>query len=227
MLWFTSTRARCALGAAGALMLAGSAPGAFSLGFGGVANNDADNVAAGAAQLSWSAEEFDTGSVTGPTQVAFTIRNEGDLALTVTRIYFDADIFSAIVAIDSPDAGVAFATDVGPPVLPGGNAINFTTRSGLRAGAVPPGPANGVNPGESVTVIVELGAGFSFLDTLIGLNDGSVRLGLHVQSFEGGGSESFVNEELPESLIPTPGAIVLFGLAGLLGFPRRRRLRLA
>jgi len=205
-----------------AVFFVSSANGAFMLGFEGVANNDADNVASGEAQLMWSAEELDADPMTGPTRVAFTIFNMGDAPMTVTRIYFDAAALTSIASVESMDSGVAFAPNIGPPVLPGGRSINFNARDGLRIGALPPGPHNGVNPGESVTVTLALKDGFTFLDTLIGLNDGSIRLGLHVQSFEDGGSESFVNVELPEELIPTPGALALFALSGLVVVRRRR-----
>lgn len=205
-----------------AVFFVSSANGAFMLGFEGVSYNDADNVAAGEAQLMWSAEELDSDPMTGPTRVAFTIFNMGDEPMTITRIYFDASAFASIEAVESMDDGVAFGSNIGPPNMPAGRTIGFKAGEGLRVGALPPGPKNGVNPGESVTVAVELTEGFTFLDTLIGLNDGSIRLGLHVQSFENGGSESFVNVELPEFLIPTPGATTLMGLAGLLLLRRHR-----
>jgi uncharacterized protein (TIGR03382 family) len=205
-----------------AVFFVSSANGAFMLGFDGVANNDPDNVAAGEAQLMWSAEELDGDPMTGPTRVAFTIFNMGDEPMTITRIYFDAEAFESIDSTASMDDGVAFGPNIGPPNMPAGRNIGFNSRDGLRVGALPPGPKNGVNPGESVTVVVELKDGYTFLDTLIGLNDGSIRLGLHVQSFEDGGSESFVNVELPEELIPTPGAATLLGLSGVLLLRRRR-----
>lgn len=46
----------------------------------------------------------------------------------------------------------------------------------------------------------------TYNDVLDALNNGDLRIGLHVQGFTGGGSESFVNTPYPA---PVPGAALL------------------
>ena len=60
-----------------------------------------------------------------------------------------------------------------------------------------------------------------FDDVLSFLDDGGLRIGLHVQGFESGGSQSFVNN----GIIPAPGAILLGGIGvGLVGWLRKHRI---
>ena len=58
-----------------------------------------------------------------------------------------------------------------------------------------------------------------FNDVINELGDGRLRIGMHVINFDGGGSESFVNNP-----VPVPAAIWLFGsgLLGLVGIARRK-----
>ena len=58
---------------------------------------------------------------------------------------------------------------------------------------VAPAQPNGVNPGESLGIVFDLIGGQAFADTIAALADGGLRIGIHVQGFEDGGSESFVN----------------------------------
>jgi hypothetical protein len=80
-----------------------------------------------------------------------------------------------------------------------------------------------VNPGETLTLYLSLLPGQSLGDVLSGLVDGTVRVGLHVQGFAGGGSVSVISD--PQSVVPLPAAALLFGsgLALLGWFGRRRR----
>ncbi len=64
--------------------------------------------------------------------------------------------------------------------------------------------------------------GKNYSDTLAMLNDGSLRIGLHVQAIGApGGSDSYVNNPIHA---PAPGAILLGSLGtALVGFLRSRR----
>ena len=75
----------------------------------------------------------------------------------------------------------------------------------------------GVNPGESLGILFDLQPGSAFGDVLAQLVSGELRIGIHVQGFASGGSESMVN-------VPEPGTGVLLGL-GLVFMlaPRRRK----
>jgi hypothetical protein len=85
-----------------------------------------------------------------------------------------------------------------PRNLPGASQASprFETTNGFSADSESPTQPSGVNPGESLGILFSLRPGKSFADVLTHLGDGSLRIGIHVQGFAGGGSESFVN--LPE-----------------------------
>ncbi len=158
----------------------------------------------------------------GSNNVLFTFTNAGPYASSLTDIYFDeAGLFSAITTIVNSDPGVSFSLNAAPPDLPGGNnlAIPFITSAGLSMDSDPPVQPNGVNPGESLGVIASLQNGKTF-DTVLGdLITGDFRIGIRVQGFANGGSESFVNNKV----IPAPGAVSLVGIGvALVGWIRRK-----
>jgi hypothetical protein len=74
----------------------------------------------------------------------------------------------------------------------------------------------GVGPGESVTITFDLMAGGTYQDVIDELNDGTLRIGIHVVGFESGGSESFVH-------VPEPATASLLGMAATGLLLRRRR----
>lgn len=150
------------------------------------------------------------------TGVAFTFYNNVTIGSSITDIYFDtgdgADLFSSF-AISAESAGVAFDLNPSPNNLPGGNTVGFYSDFG--GDSLAPTSANGVDAaGEYITFLGTLGAGFSYADTLAAIIDGSFRVGMHLQSIDGGGandSDSYIN------VVPVPAAVWLFGTA-LLGF---------
>lgn len=81
-----------------------------------------------------------------------------------------------------------------------------------------------MNPGESLGVLFDLLAGVTYADTLVAMVTGELRIGIHVQGFASGGSESFINPPLePPATVPVPAAVWLFGsgLLCLAGFAQR------
>ena len=95
----------------------------------------------------------------------------------------------------------------------------FNVTAGFSADSNPPAQPNGVNPGESLTITFNLLAGVTYADTITALNTPGdhLRIGIHVQGFGNGGSESFVNNT------PAPGAAGLGLMAAALVSRRRRR----
>lgn len=199
---------------AAALMLVGASltAQANDYSFGCVTQNIAGDCAIGQSQLGLSVTS--SGSF-----VDFYFSNSGPAAASITDIYFDwsssafALSSSGSVFTDS-GAGVSFSWGAAPPDLPGGQGISFV--ADLAADSDPSAQPNGVNPGEWLNIRF---AGESFANVVAGLNSGDLRVGIHVQGFATGGSESFVTTPIPE---PETYAMLLAGL-GLMGFVARRR----
>jgi len=220
-----------------------SAPASAALqtyGFGNITNNNSVNAATGEAQL--FVDVTDNGVLAG--QTAFTFRNIGLLASSITDIYFDNGTLLGIASIVNGPLGVSFSQGASPGELPGANNAtpDFETSDGFLADSDSPTQPNGVNPGEFVTILFNLINGqtiddvFAALDLGLALNDenddptGALRIGIHVQGFANGGSESFINTDCVEGCsdipgeIPEPESLALIGV-GLLGLAATRRRR--
>lgn len=212
-----------AAAAALAVGLAVSAAQAATYSFVGVTNNNATNTATGQNQL--SVDVIDSGSGT----VSFTFNNSGPLRSSITDVYWDdqAGLLGTMGSITG-SSGVSYAQHASPGNLPGGNTIGFSVSpSGASADSNPPVQPSGVNPGEWLTIVWSLVTGASYSDVLAALNlggdqSGSLRIGIHVQGFANGGSESFVNDTPAPVPVPAAGVLLMGGLAAI-GLLRRRR----
>ena len=214
----------------GVLLLATALPTqAASLSFFCLTNNNAADCATGEAQLSAEVTSYGIGTGAGGVdQVLFSFYNTGGDASSITGVYFDdGSLLGVSSLIDADDGvggdpGVDFSLGAEPMDLPGGNTATppFQTTIGFLADSDPPVEPNGVNPGEWLGIVFDLQGSQSFGDLVADLTDGSLRVGLQVQGFYYGGSESFINNP-----VPVPAAIWLFGsgLLGLIGVMRRRR----
>jgi hypothetical protein len=179
--------------------------------FHNITNNNAADADIGEAQLF-----MDVSDVGG--DVLFTFRNTGPQASNISEIYFDdGSLLGISMILDSPPL-VDFEQDATPPNLPGANNVDppFQVTQGFLAEAQIPAPARGVGPGESVGIQFSLVNGKVFQDVINELLDKTVRVGIHVTSFDGGGSEAFIN-------VPEPASAVLLALGGLLLLATRRR----
>lgn len=197
----------CALGLAAVSAEAGVVYDFFN-----VTGNSLANASAGEAQLSVTVD------AAGPGKVSFLFENRGSTAMSITDVYFDDGTLLGIASING-SSGVDFSQNASPRNLPGGNLLSpaFETSAGFSADSNSPAQPNGVGPGESLTIVFDLLATKTLTDIITELNSGrDLRIGIHVQGFGDGGSESFVNN------VPTPGALALLALGGLVVGRRRR-----
>ena len=203
---------------------------AASLNFYCITNADISGAscASGAAQLSVDITDAGNGGV------LFWLTNSGSAASSITDVYFDDNesnrYLSAMTGFIDADEGtgghalVDFSIGASPKELPGAKNTGFVTTLGLSADSDAPTQKYGVNLGEWLGINFSLPGNRTYTDVLSGLANGGLRIGLHVQAFAGGYSESFVNNPYtnnvvvpePASVVPVPAAVWLLG-SGLLG----------
>lgn len=206
----------------------------YSYSFVGVTNTSSGNTASGVASLAVEVIDLGYSSKEQANQVAFKFTNASSSSLT--DVYFDDGTLLGIAKITDSGSTVAFTQFADPKNLPGATNLNpdfqttvgFSLDSNAQGGGV---PANGVSAGEWLTVTFNLQSGQAYASVLNALTlpnsggTGDLRIGLHVQSFSSGSSESFVNT--PNGVAsPVPEAqttaMMLAGL-GLVGFMAARR----
>jgi hypothetical protein len=149
----------------------------------------------------------------------FEFRNQSEVTCSITDVYFDDGSLLGIAAIEQ-SAGVSFSQSASPPNMPQGQNVEppFKTTQGFSADSDSPIYANGVNADQQgtewVAILFDLVGGAGLGDVVGEMNDGTLRVGVHVQGFDDGSSESGVN-------IPEPAVLILVG-AGLVAAVARR-----
>lgn len=205
-----------------ALMLTVGYASAIQYGFYNITNNNAADAAIGEAQLFMDVTDYGGG------QVLFTFNNIGPAASSITDIYFDDDVpllsFSNFVYFTG---GVSYTMNATPTNLPGGNDPLYHFSSNYDYDSSTPVQPNGINPAESLGLIFNYTDSYTINDVLASLADTSFRVGLHVQGFASGGSESFIDNPPTPPAVPEPGSMLLLGtgLLGLAIFGKRRMNR--
>jgi len=165
------------------------------------------NDSGGYAQLAGESQLYMDMTLLGTGQASLVFTNAGPEDSAVSRINFDfvPELGLNLEAIND-GSGVEFqASPASPNNLPGGQRLNNAFISDLSVAAKNPSPKNGLNPYDSVELVISYDDSCDLLDALENEN---LRIGLHVQSFTGGYSESFVN------VVPEPGAISMLLVGG-------------
>ncbi|MCK5225862.1 MAG: PEP-CTERM sorting domain-containing protein [Planctomycetes bacterium] len=154
----------------------------------------------------------------GSTTASFKFVNNSDASLeaAITDVYFDDGTLLEISSVEN-GPGVKFSQIATPGELPGANLLDpdFVTSDGFSADSHPQPLKNGVQPGQWVIIHFNLLPLGTLDDVIDEMNSGDLRIGIHVQGFPDGGSNSMVT-------VPEPATMVLLGLGGLALLRKRR-----
>jgi hypothetical protein len=143
-------------------------------------------------------------------KAVFEFHNESNFACSVESVYFDSGSLLEISSITNSN-GVSFSQWATPHNLPAGQNLTptFETTEGFSADSDSPVSKMGINPGEKLQVTFSLQPGKTFAEITQELQNGDLRIGMHVIAFPDGSSESAVT-------IPEPATLTILGIGGLL-----------
>jgi hypothetical protein len=175
----------------------------------------------GLAQTTGEQQLYMDVTLLGAGQSSLVFTNTGPEISFISAIYFDfvPELDLTIGAIHD-GGGVNFRMGPAKPEnLPGGKGVDDVFIADLSTHATKPTSSKGINAYESLELIMNYDAAFDLIDALA---DKDLKVGLHVQGFAGGYSESFINRNDPGVTIPEPGTLSFLIAGGLI----LRRLRL-
>jgi hypothetical protein len=205
------------------LFVLGASPASadFTYSFDNITHNNPVNALTGEEQLVMDVIN------PGGGQALFTFKNLGPEPCIIMEIYFDCPQGALSQGDIMNVPGVRFVPGGEPVVLPGGHTLSpiFVVDFLDSADKDPEKHGNskienGIGPNESLDLYLVINSG-TFAGMIDDLGSGSLRVGLHVQAFGDGNSESFVNDGVK---VPAPGAIVLGAIGlGAVGLVRRRQ----
>jgi len=216
------------IGAAGLAMMVvlsagaggASAETAYWYQFRSTTNNSAMDVATGQSQLRMFVSPAGQ-TPSGGNLVDFRFENIGPDPCAITDIYFYDGWLLGIWQIDS-STGVKFEDNVKPEWLAGyrGGDPSQVFSNVFTADLDAAVQTNGISPVEWLNIRFELKGPATIANVIADLarpprDFYSLVVGLHVQGFAGGGSESFIHDQAGAVVVPVPPAI--WGGAGLMG----------
>lgn len=171
----------------------------------------------------------------GPT-VTFKFFNESTINNAITDIYFDDGTLLGISGLTN-GPGVLYDFPSGNETLPGWNLLDpvFETTENFSADPSTPQPMkNAINSGlyEGAPEWLEIHYDLQWNsdenrwgnlgDVLSELRDGTLRVGIHVQGFPDGSSQSGVSSP---NVVPEPASICALGMGALFLLRKRRNRR--
>lgn len=167
----------------------------------------------------------------GTNGIEFTFYNKVGLDSSLTDVYFDfgsnSALFSSIGVSDDSDGlgvydDVYFKDGAKTAVLPGANGSELSFTSDYDAGAK---VKQGLDAGDEwVTFLAIIGDGTSYSDFMVGLLDGTYRIGAKLQSIGDAGPDNDSSTYMV-STVPIPAAGILFASALLVlgAFGRKKK----
>lgn len=155
-----------------------------------------------------------------PGQVIFEFHNESLIYSSVVSINFEDNGLVGIDDIQTPD-NVFFEEDNNPANLPGGANLGPAFETAFSIVADPSPVSKGINPGEQLSVTVDLDFSTSYADIISGLTRGDIRIGMHIIALPDGSSFTVVNSVVNQ--VPEPATLGLLGMGAIFLFSTKKR----